>query len=156
MGDGQAGILNRRFEYWNWAPQMARLWRMAAVATAFFGTAAAYGAADPSAKGLLSSLDHGDWELRIRNDNGAKRHICFDGGLQLVQLGHAGMNCKSVVLSNTPEQITVQYTCPGQGYGRTSIRRETHRLVQIDSQGIAQGVPFAFAAEARRVGACRP
>ena len=122
----------------------------------FFVTAAAFGAADNSTKGLLGNLDHGDWELRIRNDNGAKRHICFDGGLQLVQLRHAGMNCKSVVLSNTPEQMTVQYTCPAQGYGRTSIRRETSRLVQIDSQGIEKGVPFAFAAEARRVGACRP
>jgi len=135
---------------------MARHWTLTAVVAGFFVTAAAFGAADNSTKGLLGNLDHGDWELRIRNDNGAKRHICFDGGLQLVQLRHAGMNCKSVVLSNTPEQMTVQYTCPAQGYGRTSIRRETSRLVQIDSQGIEKGVPFAFAAEARRVGACRP
>jgi hypothetical protein len=48
----------------------------------------------------------------------------------------------------------VQYTCRGRGYGRTHIRRETSRLVQIDTQGIADGRPFAFAAEARRVGDC--
>ena len=48
----------------------------------------------------------------------------------------------------------VQYTCRGKGYGRTQIRRESNRLVQIDSQGIADGLPFSFSAEARRVGDC--
>ena len=28
-------------------------------------------------------------------------------------------------------EVTVQYTCRGRGYGRTHIRRETNRLVQI-------------------------
>jgi hypothetical protein len=50
--------------------------------------------------------------------------------------------------------VVVQYTCRGKGYGRTHIRRETGRLVQIDSQGIAGGLPFEFSAEARRVGDC--
>jgi hypothetical protein len=43
----------------------------------------------------------------------------------------------------------------GQGYGRTQIRRETDGLVQIDSQGIVNGLPFAFSAEGRRTGDCR-
>lgn len=121
---------------------------------AFLAATAVYGAASPSGKGVLDNLDHGDWELRIRGDNGAKQKICFDGGRQLIQIHHANLTCKNVVLSDSPEQITVHYTCLGQGYGRTSIRKETNRLVQIDSQGIAKGVPFAFTAEARRVGAC--
>ena len=50
--------------------------------------------------------------------------------------------------------VTVQYTCQGSGYGRTQIKRETSRLVQIESQGIAGGLPFEFTAEARRVGDC--
>jgi hypothetical protein len=51
--------------------------------------------------------------------------------------------------------VTVHYTCPGAGYGRTQIRLESAQLVQVDSQGIAQGFPFDFTAEARRVGSCR-
>ena len=40
------------------------------------------------------------------------------------------------------------------GYGLTRIRYETPRLIQLDSQGVANGLPFAFAAEGRRVGNC--
>lgn len=134
---------------------MAHFSTIAATAVAFLAATAVYGAANPSTKSVIDSLDRGDWELRFRNDNGAKHQICFDGGKQLFQIRHANLNCKSVVLNETPDQITVHYTCPGQGYGRTIVRKETNRLVQIDSQGIAKGVPFAFTAEARRVGACR-
>ena len=42
----------------------------------------------------------------------------------------------------------MHYTCPGAGHGRTSIRSETNRLVQIDTQGIADGKPFSQAIEA--------
>ena len=50
--------------------------------------------------------------------------------------------------------MTVNYTCPGIGRGRTTIRVETPRLVQIDSQGLDRGAPFALRAEARRIGPC--
>ena len=50
--------------------------------------------------------------------------------------------------------VTVQYTCPGRGFGRTHIRRETRRLVQIDTQGVAEGLPFSASIEGRRVGDC--
>jgi hypothetical protein len=50
--------------------------------------------------------------------------------------------------------VTVHYTCPGSGHGRTTIRKETNRLVQIDTQGIASGSPFSRTFEARRGGSC--
>jgi len=50
--------------------------------------------------------------------------------------------------------VVVQYTCKGRGYGRTQIRKESGQLAQIDSRGIANGLPFEFTAEARRVGDC--
>ena len=58
------------------------------------------------------------------------------------------------MVQDNNSEVIVQYTCRGKGYGRTHIRRETSRLVQIDSQGIAGGLPFEFSAEARRVGDC--
>jgi len=64
------------------------------------------------------------------------------------------VSCDRLVVEDGPSEVTVQYTCRGQGYGRTSIRRETSRLVQIQSQGIRNGLPFEFSAEARRVGDC--
>lgn len=107
-----------------------------------------------SSLGMLSKLDRGAWE--IRNRSGGKPHrICLRNGSELIQLRHRGPACDRYVVEDGASEITVQYTCRGNGYGRTNIRRETASLVQIDSQGIAGGKPFQFSAEARRVGACR-
>ncbi|MEE4451748.1 hypothetical protein [Novosphingobium resinovorum] len=102
---------------------------------------------------MLDELDHGGWELRERG--GPVRNICLDSGRRLIQLRHPGMACSSVVVEDRNDQVTVQYTCRGQGYGRTQIRRETDALIQIDSQGIVNGLPFSFSAEGRRTGDCR-
>lgn len=104
---------------------------------------------------MLNGLAKGRWELRWRNDGGKVQSICLHDGRQLIQLHHRSAKCTRLVLEDTPTQVTVQYTCPGRGYGRTHIRRETSQLVQIDTQGIANGAPFAFAVEARRVGECK-
>jgi hypothetical protein len=109
-----------------------------------------------SALAMLDQLDSGVWELRQYGQSGAMRSICLDSGRKLIQLEHPGAVCSSVVITDKANEVTVQYTCKGKGYGRTSVRRETNSLVQIDSQGIVDGRPFAFAAEGRRVGSCRP
>jgi len=41
------------------------------------------------------------------------------------------------------------------GRGRTILRVETPRLVQIDSQGLHYGAPFALRAQARKTGPCQ-
>jgi hypothetical protein len=58
------------------------------------------------------------------------------------------------VINDGAAEVTVHYTCPGAGHGRTTIRKETNRLVQIDTQGIAGGMPFSRTFEARRGGVC--
>lgn len=104
---------------------------------------------------MLDQLEAGRWELRERSGS-ALQQICVPGGRQLIQLRHPGAQCSSFVITDTPATVVVQYTCSGRGYGRTEIRRETNRLVRIDSQGIVDGFPFDVSAEARRVGACQP
>lgn len=106
------------------------------------------------ALGMLDALDAGNWELRIRGESGPAQRICIDHGRKLIQLRHQAELCDRFVVQDGANEITVQYTCRGRGYGRTHIRRETSRLVQIDSQGIAKGLPFDFTAEARRMGDC--
>lgn len=104
---------------------------------------------------MLSRLQPGDWELIRRDEPGMPRHVCLRDLHRLIQLRHPGQSCRRVVVEDGEAKVVVQYTCPGHGYGRTEIRRETEGLLQIDTQGIAGGLPFAFSAEARRVGACR-
>lgn len=111
--------------------------------------------AERTSLAMLDRLERGAWELRIKGTSGEVESICIDDGRKLIQLRHPSERCSSVVVDDTQTEVTVQYTCPGKGYGRTHIRRETSRLAQVDTQGIANGFPFAFAAEARRVGDCR-
>ena len=119
-----------------------------------FATAAAPSWGQRPALGMLDELENGRWEVRIRDAGGSTERICLQNARRLIQLRHPATPCQSLVVDDDASQVTVQYTCRGRGYGRTHIRRETNRLVQIDTQGIADGLPFAFAAEARKIGDC--
>jgi hypothetical protein len=71
-----------------------------------------------------------------------------------IQLQHRQSGCTQYVVQDDPDEVTVQYTCRGDGYGRTSIRRESSSLVQIRSQGTQARTPFTIEGEARRTGPC--
>lgn len=121
----------------------------AGLATALFMPAAA------QAPGLamLDGLSAGQWEIRYRGSAVSER-ICLRNGRQLIQLRHPGEKCTRIVVEDGAEQVTVQYTCRGNGYGRTNIRKETASLVQIDGQGIVGTKHYEFTAEGRRIGSC--
>lgn len=103
---------------------------------------------------MLDGLEAGRWEVRLREAGAQPQRICLTSGRGLIQLRHPGADCDQFVVQDTTTQVVVQYTCKGRGYGRTQIKRESSRLVQIESQGIAGGLPFEFEAEARRIGDC--
>ena len=111
------------------------------------------GIAQTARLAMLDGLTKGEWTVRYRDGSSSKR-ICVRTGRELIQLQHGDPNCSRFVVEDAAAEVTVQYTCPGNGYGRTSIRRETGGLVQLESQGIADGLPFQFTAEARRTGTC--
>lgn len=103
---------------------------------------------------MLDQIEPGRWEIRLRDGSRRSFPRCVDNGRELIQLRHETLPCERQIVEDQRDTVTVQYTCRGRGYGLTSIRRETPRLVQIETQGIAEGLPFEFAAEARRVGNC--
>ena len=103
--------------------------------------------------GMLDSLAKGAWSLRIR-DNGTEQRICVRDGREFIQLRHRQTGCSRFVVQDGADEVVVQYTCRGNGYGRTSIRREGNGLVQVQSQGIIDGAPFAISGEARLSGSC--
>src|SRR6187397_1650202 len=102
---------------------------------------------------MLDSLARGAWNLRIRDD-GSQRRICVRDGREFIQLRHRQAGCTRFVVQDGTDEVIVQYTCRGNGYGRTSIRREGNTLVQIHTQGIEGGTPFSFSGEARHSDDC--
>jgi hypothetical protein len=108
--------------------------------------------ADSAALLALKSIERGQWQLR---EGGATpRQLCLSNPAVLLQIQHAGAQCEHRVVENSATTATITYSCPGHGHGRTTVSVETPRLVRIDTQGVADGAPFAAELEGRRTGTC--
>ncbi|HET6525856.1 hypothetical protein [Sphingopyxis sp.] len=127
--------------------------RYGLMALGLAGAATAVPAQAPSLA-MLDRLEKGSWQLRERGKDSVVRTVCVGDARRMIQVYHPGATCSRYVIEDAPNSVTVHYTCPGAGHGRTTIRSETNRLVQIDTQGIAEGRPFSQAIEARRTGGC--
>lgn len=133
---------------------MTTTWlRALGAGTAMMVMAGATMAATPSKP--AGQLEAGEWELRGRGEDAGLRRLCVTDRRQLLQIQHPRHNCKTFVVSDSAAMLIVTYECGAGGGGRTELRTETPRLVQIHSQGVAGGAPFSFALEGRRVGDCR-
>lgn len=110
-------------------------------------------AAQVAELGMLDTVQPGMWEIRLRPD-GSQRNLCVRNGRDFIQLQHRQPGCTRFVVQDEADEVTVQYTCRGDGYGRTTIRREGSTLIQLQSQGSQGGAPFSFVGEARRTGSC--
>ncbi len=109
----------------------------------------------PGSMPALAMVQPGQWLLKSRTNPAESRSLCVSDVRALLQVQHGAAICNRFVISNSPRETTVHYTCPGAGHGRTTIKVETPRLIQIESQGIARRQPFAFELEGRRVGECK-
>ena len=131
-----------------------KIGRLAVAGAAFAAGLSVPGTAQAPGLVVLDGLAKGEWTIKSR-DGTIDRRVCVRTGRELIQLKHGGPECSRYVVEDSAGEVTVQYTCTGDGYGRTNIRKETASLVQLRSQGISGGLPFQFQAEARRTGSCR-
>ena len=56
--------------------------------------------------------------------------------------------------SDGPISTVIQYSCPGGGFGRSTLTMITPRSLRIETQGISDNLPFNYVLQARRVGDC--
>jgi hypothetical protein len=103
---------------------------------------------------LLHTLERGQWTLRAIGAEAPLTKICLGNPEMLTQIQHSGVVCERYVVRSAVNSVTVSYTCKGQGQGLTTIRKESNRIVHIQSQGIHNNAPFSFAVEGRRTGPC--
>lgn len=106
---------------------------------------------------LLKSLDRGLWNFRAVGGGAtgaATSKLCVGDALRLARIQHLDAQCTHYVVRSSPNSVTVSYSCKGQGQGLTTIRKESDRLIHIQSQGIRNNAPFSFSVEARHAGTC--
>ncbi len=110
--------------------------------------------ADAPQTSVLATIEPGQWQL-TDTDSDAGRSLCVRDPRVLLQLGHPGTTqCSRFVVSQSPRELTVHYTCPGAGHGRTTVGLVTPRSIKLETQGIAGGLPFQQNYAARRTGDC--
>ena len=134
---------------------MGGLWtRLGLAAALAFGSAAvAQPAAAPTLQ-AMRAVAPGNWSLRSPGSAEAARDSCVTDTAILFRLRLRTAQCSRFVIDDTPRIATVHYTCPGAGHVRTTIHVDTPRALRIESEGIIDGMPFADAFEARRIGSC--
>lgn len=130
---------------------MRRLVRLAAAGLIAVSASVAAQAPRPA---LLQKVLPGNWTLHEIGTSSGNRAVCVKEPGMLLQLHHANASCARLVVAETARDATVQYTCTGQGHGRTKITVETPSLIRIQTQGLAHGAPFDMDYEARRAGSC--
>ena len=95
----------------------------------------------------------GLWEVS-RSATGARpTKICAPAAL-FTQWEQRQSRCTRTVMSSSPVDAVVTYTCRGGDFGRSNVRVITPRTLRIETQGISQGFPFNYTLHARRVGNC--
>ena len=109
------------------------------------------GAAKPAA---LAQVAPGLWEVSGVPGMKAPVRQCVGDLLALAQFEHRNLNCSRHVIRDAGNSTTVEYNCPGGGFGRTEVGVVTPRSLRLDTQGISDGLPFHYVAQARRVGDC--
>jgi hypothetical protein len=102
----------------------------------------------------LTALERGRWLVHSAAQRPLARSICLGDPALLFQLEHGPTGCVQELVAADGRGGIVQYSCQGRGYGRTSVRVETSKVVTIDTQGLIDGRPFAYRATARKVSDC--
>ena len=104
---------------------------------------------------LLDTLERGNWLLRPTGTSDEPlTNICVGKPAALIHIRPSGGGCEQYVVRSTADSVTVSYTCKGQGQGLTTVRKESSRIVHIQSQGIRDNAPFSMSVEGRRTGPC--
>ena len=130
------------------------LWRVLISVSALVLVASAGAASPQRADPLvaLGAIERGEWQLK--EASGGIRKLCVTNPGALLQIRHGGTQCQRFVMDNSARSATVRYTCAGHGNGRTTLTVETGKLLRIETQGVADGAPFAEEYEARLLGRC--
>jgi hypothetical protein len=111
-------------------------------------------AADTPPLTALAQLQPGRWTLSSHDASFATRSVCIGDPKVLIQIRQPLPTCNRFVVTNDPRRAVVSYSCAAAGNGLTTIRVETPRLAQVETQGVAGGAPFDLTIEARRTGEC--
>jgi hypothetical protein len=103
---------------------------------------------------LLSQVQGGLWEVTGAPGTKQPVRICLADVASLARFEHRGKDCSAKILKTAASSTWIDYDCRVAGFGHSQIEILTPRSLRIDTQGISNGLPFAYVLQARRIGDC--
>ncbi len=95
----------------------------------------------------------GEWEVG-KTASGRGEKVCLPDPAMLMQWEHRGKSCTRDILSSSLDRAELQYACGSSDFGTSRMQVLTPRSIKINTQGIADGLPYGYVIHARRVGDC--
>ena len=132
---------------------MTRAVAALSLAGAALAGAAVIAAPRPAA---LAQAVPGLWEVAGYPGAKGPARECIADLVQLAQYEHRHQRCTSSLVNDRPPSTTIEYSCQGGGFGRSTLTMITPRSLRIETQGISDNLPFNYTLQARRVGDCPP
>ena len=102
----------------------------------------------------LMRVEGGLYEID-RIGKGDRPRLCIADPMIFASYEHRARACTRVIISDGPNGAVIHYTCTGGGFGQSTVKALTPRSLRVDTQGIADGAPFQYVFQARRVGDCQ-
>lgn len=96
----------------------------------------------------------GLWEVSRSATGHKPTRICVASPDLLAQFEHRQQRCTRSVVSDRGTETLISYNCPGGGFGQSKMTLITPRTLRIETQGIADNLPFHYQLHARRIGDC--
>jgi hypothetical protein len=124
------------------------LLKLGAAVTAALMLAAAEGPA------FLTQIQGGLWEISGAPTAKTPVRLCVANVAALARFEHRGRNCAGKIVKSSGSSTVIDYNCGFAGFGHSQIEMLTPRSLRIDTQGISEGLPFAYVLQARRIGDC--
>ena len=95
----------------------------------------------------------GEWEIG-KTPSGRGERVCLPDPALLMQWEHRAKNCARTIDNVSFDRAEVHYACAGGDFGTSRAQMLTSRSIKVDTQGIADGLPFGYVVHARRIGDC--
>lgn len=101
---------------------------------------------------VFNQTSGGLWE--VSRADGTRRNVCLPDPVVLAQFEHLRVSCARDLIRDQERHAEIHYSCPGGGFGQSSVDLITPRALRIETQGISANAPFHYVLQARRVGDC--
>ncbi len=101
----------------------------------------------------LAMVGPGEWEIG-KSASGAGERTCLRDPALLMQWEHRARQCTRTIVNTSLDRAEVYYSCAGGDFGTSRVQVLTPRSIKVNTQGIADGLPFGYVIHARRIGNC--